>query len=81
MKYIAYVLKDLNGKFYKGVTNNLERRFREHQLGHTRTTQKMRNIQIVYTEEHGSFVDARKREKYLKSAAGRRFLKKVLSIT
>ncbi len=31
---------------------------------------------MVYTEEYGNFEEARKRELYLKSSAGRRFLKK-----
>jgi len=35
---------------------------------------------LVYKEEYDSIVDARKREKYFKSAAGRRFLEKNMNI-
>ena len=73
--YYVYVLKDKNGKFYKGLTNNLERRLKEHRNGSTITTRKMENVEITYTEEFETFDEARKRELYLKSAAGRRFLK------
>ena len=34
---------------------------------------------LVHKEEYDNMADARKREKYLKSAAGRRYLVKVLS--
>jgi len=73
--YTVYVLQDENGKFYKGFTNDLSRRLAEHKSGHTKTTRKMKNILIVYTEIFDNLQDARKRELYLKSSAGRRFLK------
>ncbi len=75
MKYTVYVLKDKNGVLYKGVTNNLVRRLREHKGGHTRTTSRMEDVNVVYTEEYDAFSEARRRELYFKSAAGRRFLK------
>jgi len=78
MIYTAYVIEDNNGHYYKGVTNNLERRIKEHRRGKTRTTKKMRGIKVVHTEKFNSFEEARKRELYFKSAAGRRYLKKVL---
>ena len=76
--YTVYVLRDNNGKFYKGVTNNLNRRLAEHRSGKTITTSKMGELRIVYTESYNDFKSARKRELYLKSAAGRRFLKSKL---
>ena len=75
--YTVYVLKDINGKFYKGMTNNLLRRLKEHRSGQTITTSRMANFSVVYKEEFEKVENARKRELYLKSAAGRRFLKKV----
>jgi putative endonuclease len=78
MKFTVYVLQDDLGKLYKGMTGNLERRLAEHRVGGTKSTSRMKNITIVYQECYDSSVEARKREKYLKSAAGRRFLKKTL---
>jgi len=77
--YVVYVLRDENGKLYKGLTNDLKRRTGEHFSGHTQTTRRMKNSRVVYKEEYDTFLEARKRELYLKSAAGRRFLKKKLS--
>ncbi|MDP2642021.1 MAG: GIY-YIG nuclease family protein [bacterium] len=73
--YTVYVLRDQTGKLYKGLTKDLERRTREHRSGHTITTSKMLEILVVYKEVYPDFKTARKRELYLKSAAGRRFLK------
>ena len=77
--YIVYVLKSENGKLYKGLTNNLNRRLSEHKRGHTITTSKINNLQVVYTESYNTFEEARKREKYFKSAVGRKFIKRALS--
>lgn len=79
MFYTVYVLRDSDGKLYKGMTNNLSRRLKEHRSGHTRTTSRMDNLSVAYTEEFDSFEAARKRELYFKSAAGRRFLAKHIS--
>jgi len=76
--FTVYVLKDNKDKLYKGMTNNLSRRLSEHHSGHTKTTSRMRELVLVYKEEYDKFKEARKRELYLKSAAGRRFLKNKL---
>lgn len=73
--FTVYVLRDISGKIYKGMTNNLDRRLKEHRSGHTITTSKMKDLSVVYTENYGTFDEARERELYLKSSAGRRFLK------
>ncbi|MBX4197839.1 GIY-YIG nuclease family protein [Candidatus Parcubacteria bacterium] len=78
--FTVYVLRDSEGKLYKGVTNNLSRRLNEHKNGHTRSTRYMDDINVVYTEEYPDWEVARKREVYFKSAAGRRFLKKVINL-
>lgn len=76
--FTVYVLQDYEGKLYKGVTNNLERRLSEHRRGKTTTTRRMRDIKLIYKECYGTFKEARKREVYLKTSAGRRFLKNIL---
>jgi putative endonuclease len=78
MHYTVYVLKDSSGKFYKGFTNNLERRLKEHKRGHTITTRKMQDLKVVYAEKFATFEEAREREVYFKTAAGRKFIKSKL---
>lgn len=77
--YTVYVLKDLeSGKVYKGMTANLDRRIKEHNSGQTRST-KNGKWEIIHIEEFSNSEKARKREKYFKSAAGRRYLNKILA--
>ena len=76
--YTVYVLQDENGKLYKGCTNNLARRFSEHSKSRgSRTTSVImgKDLKVVYVENYDTFAEARVREVYLKTAAGRRFLK------
>jgi len=77
--HTVYVLKDEVGKFYKGMTNDIRRRLREHKLGKSITTSRMKNLELVYSEKFDNFEEARERELYFKSAAGRKYLKKILS--
>ncbi|MBI2613139.1 GIY-YIG nuclease family protein [Candidatus Kaiserbacteria bacterium] len=78
MRYVVYVLRDSAGHLYKGMTRDLPNRLKEHRKGTTRTTSRMKDLSVAYTEEFDTFDAARKRELYFKSAAGRRFLAKKL---
>ena len=78
--YFVYVLKsEVNGNLYKGYTQNLRQRVDQHNRGRTKSTKAFVPWTLVYWEEFIDPNDARKREKYLKTAAGQRFIKKVLS--
>jgi putative endonuclease len=81
-KYIVYILKSkIKETTYVGFTNNIERRLIEHNSGKSKFTSIYRPWEIVYKEEHTSLEEARKREKYLKTASGRRLIKKLLGKT
>ena len=73
--FTVYILRDAQGKIYKGMTSDLSKRLLGHKSGNTRSTRGMKNVAVVYQETFETPDEARKREKYLKSAAGRRFLK------
>ena len=61
--------------FYVGWTTDLRRRFFEHQDGQVRSTKYRRPLKLVYYEACVNREDAKKREKYLKTAWGKRYLK------
>jgi len=63
-------------KFYIGSTNDLKRRFREHKLGGTYTTVRMKNWKLIYYECCLSKKDAQDRERQLKTGFGRGYLRK-----
>ena len=76
MVYI-YVLKSLkSGIYYVGMTENLKNRIKEHNAGKTKFTKGHIPWELVYDEEASDFAEGRKREKYLKSSAGKKWLKK-----
>jgi putative endonuclease len=60
---------------YVGLTDNVERRVAEHNAGYERTTGPYRPFKLILTEAFATRADARKREKFLKSGAGKEFLK------
>jgi len=76
--YYAYILKSkVDGSFYKGSTENLELRLKQHNAGKCDYTSRKAPWEIVYSEVFSTREEALKREKYFKSAAGRRFIKKL----
>lgn len=77
--YYTYVLlskKDEN--FYIGHTSDLRKRFKEHADGKTKSTKPRRPFDLVYYEACSNLVDAIRREKFLKTGPGGRYLKKRL---
>lgn len=77
MKYFyVYVLqsqKDFN--FYVGFTTNLQQRIGTHSQGKVNSTKNRLPITLVYWEGCLSQKDATQREKYLKTAWGKRYIK------
>ncbi len=80
--FIVYVIRSVNHNFtYVGLTDNLERRLYQHNHKAGRSTRPYAPYTLIYTESFEDRTSARKREKYLKSTAGKNHLRKVLSKT
>jgi putative endonuclease len=73
-----YVLKGKNGKRYVGITNDLERRLREHTSKRSKGGQLLGDFVVVHTEDFPDHGTARQREMFLKSGQGRSWLDKYL---
>lgn len=71
--YLLLSKKDL--KTYVGSTDNIERRFSEHESGKVQSTKNRRPLVLIYKEVFPSLLEARIREIYLKTRRGRRELK------
>ena len=77
--YYTYVLENPDGLLYKGQTQDLEKRIMEHNNPnnlHTYTANKGPWL-LLLSEKYSTRSEAMKREKYLKTGAGRDFLKKL----
>ena len=74
--YYVYVLKSkIKDFYYKGFCENLEMRLSQHNSGMTKSNKAYAPFEVAYFEECDNIEDAVKKEKYWKSAAGRRYLK------
>jgi len=72
----AYVIQSLtDNSLYKGHCEDLNVRLQQHNRGETRSISSKAPFKLVYSESFPTREQAISREKYLKTAAGRRFLK------
>jgi putative endonuclease len=77
--FYVYVLKsEVDGSLYKGHCQDIEVRIKQHNSGQTVSIKNKIPFVLIYKEEFETREEAIKRERYLKTAAGRRFLKKKL---
>jgi putative endonuclease len=78
-KFFIYALYSEKYKqFYIGHTDDLKRRFEQHNKGRVNSTKPYRPYKIIYFEEVDTKAEAVKREKELKLTKGRRFLKQFI---
>lgn len=74
--YYVYVLKSkLDNKFYVGYTVNLKKRLRQHNDGKVTSTHNRIPLELIYYEACVNQKDALHREKYLKTAWGKKYIK------
>ena len=79
MSFYTYVIySDSYDRYYKGHCSNMSVRLSEHNSGKTKSIKSFVPFRIVYYEEFQTREEAIAREKYFKTASGRRFLKKKL---
>ena len=77
--YFTYVLLSLKDfKFYIGYTNDVERRFLEHEIGENISTSKRRPLVLIYYEAFLAKEDAMRREQYFKTTKGKVTLRQML---
>lgn len=66
--YYVYLLQSLiNQKIYIGYTNDLKRRFKEHNNGESKSTRRYKPWKLIYYEAFSAKKDAMIRERKLKN--------------
>lgn len=81
LSMFVYILLSANGSEYIGMSARPDERLLEHNRGEVRSTARLRPWVKIYQEECENRLVARAREKYLKSAAGRRFRRSLRAIS
>jgi putative endonuclease len=77
--YILFSRKDL--LLYIGFTTDIDQRVRNHNEGKTKSTASRRPLELVFCEFYLFSSDARRREMYFKTTAGKKALKLMLGET
>ncbi|OHA51535.1 MAG: hypothetical protein A3A97_03660 [Candidatus Terrybacteria bacterium RIFCSPLOWO2_01_FULL_40_23] len=75
--YVLISLKDEN--FYIGLTTDINRRIKEHNSGKTKSLYNRRPLKLIHKENFLTEIEAKKREQFLKSGQGRKWLRSHLS--
>jgi len=75
---IIYILESVNGRYYIGSTNDLNRRIEQHTQGHTWTTQRFKNFKLVFSQQYPSLKIARKIELRLKKLKRKDYIAKII---
>jgi len=75
MNYTYVIQSKKDKKWYTGGTNDLRKRFKQHNNDQVLTTKGRGQFDLIYYEACLNQQDAYAREKYLKSGPGKRYLK------
>jgi putative endonuclease len=75
MHYVYVLLSEVDGNLYTGCTGDLRNRLRQHNEGKVPATHRRVPLKLIYYEASLSADDAFRREKYLKTTYGKRYLK------
>ena len=79
MFYYVYVLRSKKlHSLYIGYTNNLQKRYKEHNRGLNFSTKPYLPWELIHYEAYKNLSDALRRERYLKSSGGTGMLKRIL---
>jgi putative endonuclease len=82
LPFCVYVLfSEKDNLLYIGFTKNLENRLMNHHSGGTTSTTHRRPLKLIFTEFYLFEQDARNRELYFKTSAGKRALNLMLRTT
>ncbi|MDD4995399.1 MAG: GIY-YIG nuclease family protein [Patescibacteria group bacterium] len=76
--FIYVIISCSHGNRYVGSTDCVENRLEEHNRGRCRYTSGRRPWELVHSEEFDTRAEAMKREKFLKSGQGRKYLDEIL---
>ena len=79
MTYTYVLLSEKDSEWYTGSTRDLRARLKMHAEGRVRSTASRRPLKLIYYEAGLSDVDAFRRERFLKTGKGKRFIRKRLA--
>jgi len=75
MPWNVYIIESLkNGKYYIGVTSNIQERLKTHNKGLSKATKPWRPWKLIQVEQFKDIKGAYRRERFLKSKKSKKIL-------
>ena len=78
MHYVYVLKSEKDGNLYIGCTSDKDKRLAYHNAGFVRSTKARRPFVMIYCEEHEDKYVAFEKERFYKTAVGKRELKKLI---
>ncbi len=78
MYYLYILLNEAKTRTYTGVSDDINKRLKEHNDGRVTSSRPHRPYKIIHTESFATSIEARQKEKFYKSTTGRRRLRDIL---
>ena len=75
MHHVYILLNEAKTRTYTGVADDVDKRLGEHNAGRVKSSRPYRPYKVIHTESFKTLSEARQKEKFYKSATGRRRLK------
>ena len=76
--FYVYAISSLNRNYiYVGFTSDLNARVERHNQKREKTTRAYTPFELIYSEEVGTRIEARRLEKYWKSGIGKEKLRRI----
>ena len=77
MYYVYILLNETGTRTYTGVAEDVNERLAEHNAGRVKSSSPYRPYRIIHSEPFGTLKEARQKERFYKSTAGRQRLKEM----
>lgn len=78
MPYLYILLNETGTRTYTGVSQDVDRRLKQHNEGRVKSSRPYRPYRVIYSKEFSTMSEARQEEQFFKSTTGRRRLKEML---
>jgi len=73
--YYVYILQCSDNKLYTGYTTDIDKRLKRHETGQVFSTKSRLPVELIFYEAFVHIQDAKRREQYLKTTAGKKAVK------
>ena len=76
---VVYILRsNLNGRYYIGSTDNLDRRLKWHEGGYVKSTRNLRPLELVFYQSFDTGKEAKQIEYKIKKMKSKEIIEKII---